>query len=287
VRYAWVDAHRGQFAITRMCRLLRVSRTGYCQWRGRAPSARSIANTVLDVQFAAIHAQSRRSYGRKRIVRQLRAQGLSPGHERVRKSLLRQRLRPVYRRPYRVTTDSKHGKPIAANILNRRFEGWRMNRAWVGDVTYIATAEGWLYLAVIIDLASRRVVGWAMSDRIKADLVCQALRMAYWRRKPDSGLIMHTDRGSQYASGPYRRLIKDYGMVQSMSRKANCWDNSAMESFFKTLKVERVYQVQYESRAQARIDLVNWIEGFYNSQRLHTSIDFQVPNILEKTLAAA
>jgi len=241
----------------------------------------------LDVQVAAIHAQSRRSYGRERIVRQLHTQGLSPGHERVRKSLLRQRLRPVYRRPYRVTTDSKHDKPIAANILNRRFEGWRMNRAWVGDVTYIATAEGWLYLAVIIDLASRRVVGWAMSDRIKADLVCQALRMAYWRRKPVAGLIMHTDRGSQYASGPYRRLIKDYGMVQSMSRKANCWDNAAMESFFKTLKVERVYQLQYESRAQARIDVVNWIEGFYNSQRLHTSIDFQVPNILEKTLAAA
>jgi putative transposase len=287
VRYAWVDAHRGQFAITRMCRLLEVSRTGFCQWRGRAPSSRSIANTVLDVQVAAIHAQSRRSYGRERIVRQLHAQGLSPGHERVRKSLLRQKLRPVYRRPYRVTTDSKHDEPIAANILNRRFEGWRMNRAWVGDITFIATAEGWLYLAVIMDLASRRVVGWAMSERIKADLVCQALRMAYWRRKPVAGLIMHTDRGSQYASGAHRKLIKDYGMVQSMSRKANCWDNAAMESFFKTLKVERVYQVQYASRAQARIDVVNWIEGFYNSQRLHTSIDFQVPNILEKTLAAA
>ena len=287
MRYAWVDAHRGQFAITRMCRLLRVSRTGYSQWRGRAPSARSIANTVLDVQVAAIHAQSRRSYGRDRIVRQLRAQGMTPGHERVRRSLLRQKLRPVYRRPYRVTTDSKHDEPVAANILNRRFEGWRMNRAWVGDITFIATAEGWLYLAVIMDLASRRVVGWAMSERIKADLVCQALRMAYWRRKPAAGLIMHTDRGSQYASGAHRKLIKDYGMVQSMSRKANCWDNAAMESFFKTLKVERVHQVQYENRAQARIDVVNWIEGFYNSQRLHTSIDFQVPNILEKALAAA
>jgi putative transposase len=287
VKYAWVEAHRGQFAITRMCRLLSVSRTGYCQWRGRAPSQRSIANTVLDVQVAAIHAQSRRSYGRQRIVRQLHTQGLKLGHERVRRSLLRQKLRPVYRRPYRVTTDSKHGEPIATNILNRRFDGWRMNRAWVGDVTYIATAEGWLYLAVIVDLASRRVVGWAMSERIKADLVCQALRMAYWRRKPAVGLIMHTDRGSQYASGSHRKLIKDYGMVQSMSRKANCWDNAAMESFFKTLKVERVYQVQYESRAQARTDVVNWIEGFYNSERLHTSIDFQVPNTLEKALAAA
>jgi len=241
---------------------------------------------VLDVQVAAIHAQSRRSYGRKRIVRQLHAQGLHPGHERVRKSLLRQKLRPVYRRPYRVTTDSNHAEPVAANILNRRFEGWRINRAWVGDITFIATAEGWLYLAVIMDLASRRIVGWAMSERIKADLVCQALRMAYWRRKPVAGLIMHTDRGSQYASGTHCKLIKDYGMVQSMSRKANCWDNAAMESFFKTLKVERVHQVQYQSRAQARIDVVNWIEGFYNPHRRHSSLGYLSPEQFEHEFAA-
>jgi transposase InsO family protein len=239
------------------------------------------------VQVAAIHAGSRRSYGRQRILRELRKQGAAPGHERVRKSLQRQKLRPVYRRPYRVTTDSNHAKPIAPNILDRRFDGWPVNRAWVGDITYLATGEGWLYLAVIMDLGSRRIVGWSMSDRIKADLVCQALKSAYWRRKPSAGLIMHTDRGSQYASDVYCQLIKDYAMVQSMSRKANCWDNSAMESFFKTLKVERVYQVQYETRAQARIDLVDWIEGFYNSQRMHSSIDFQVPNQLEKQLKAA
>lgn len=287
MKYTWIDEHRDQFAISRMCRLLVVSRTGYCQWRERAPSARSIANSVLDVQVAAIHAGSRRSYGRNRILRALRKQGTAPGHERVRKSLQRQKLRPVYRRPYRVTTDSNHSKPIAPNVLDRRFDGWQVNRAWVGDITYIATGEGWLYLAVIMDLATRRIVGWSMSERIKADLVCQALKSAYWRCKPGAGLIMHTDRGSQYASDAYCQLIKDYAMVQSMSRKANCWDNSAMESFFKTLKVERVNQVRYESRDEARIDLVDWVEGFYNSQRMHSSIDFQVPNQLEKQLKAA
>ena len=287
MRYTWIEAHRDQFSITRMCRLLTVSRSGYCQWRGRSPSSRAIANSDLDVQVAAIHAGSGRSYGRERIVRELRNQGSATGHERVRQSLQRQKLRPVYRRPYRVTTDSNHAQPVALNILDRRFTGWAVNRAWVGDITFIATAEGWLYLAVIIDLASRRVVGWSMSERIKADLVCQALKSAYWRRKPGAGLIMHTDRGSQYASHAHRRLIEDYAMVQSMSRKANCWDHSVAESFFKTLKVERVYQVRYETRAQARIDLVNWIEGFYNSQRLHSSIEFQAPNQLEKKFKAA
>jgi transposase InsO family protein len=287
VKYTWIEEHRGQFSITRMCRLLGVSRTGYCQWRGRGPSARAIANSVLDVKVAAIHAESGRSYGRERIVRKLHKEGSPVGHERVRQSLQRQKLRPVYRRPYRVTTDSNHANPVAPNILDRRFTGWAINAAWVGDISYIATDEGWLYLAVIIDLASRRVVGWSMSERMKADLVCEALKSAYWRRKPGAGLIMHTDRGSQYASRAHRRLLADYGMVQSMSRLGNCWDNSVAESFFKTLKVERAYQVRYASRAQARLDLINWIEGFYNSRRLHSSINFHVPNDLEKQLEAA
>lgn len=284
MKYAWIEEHRDRFSVTRMCRQLGVSRTGYCQWRTRAPSHRAMANAALDAQVAAIHAGSQRRYGRPRIVRGLRAQGVQVGHERVRHSLRRQGLRPVYKRPYRVTTDSAHHQPIAPNVLDRRFDGWRINQAWVADITYIATGEGWLYLACVMDLASRRIVGWSMSERIKADLVCQALKSAYWRRKPGAGLIMHTDSGSQYASDSHRRLIKDYRMIQSMSRRANCWDNAAMESFFKTLKVERVHQVRYETRAQARIDLVDWIEGFYNSQRLHSAIDYQVPNQLEKQL---
>jgi len=194
VKYAWIDAHRDQFSVTRMCRLLAVSRSGYCQWRTRPPSDRSNANAALDARVAALHAAGKRSYGRDRIARGLRKQGLQVGHERVRKSLRRQGLRAVYKRPYRVTTDSNHAKPIAANVLDRRFDGWTVNRAWVADITYVASAEGWLYLAVVMDLASRKIVGWSMSDRIKADLVCEALRSAYWRRKPAAGLIMHTDR---------------------------------------------------------------------------------------------
>ena len=287
MRYAWIEQHRDDYAASRMCRLLEVSRTGYLQWRCRPPSARAQANARLDAQVAAMHAASRGSYGRPRIVRGLHEQGLRVGPERVRRSLRRQALRPVYKRPYRVTTDSKHRKPVAPNLLDRRFDGWNLNRAWVADITYLHTVEGWLYLAVVMDLASRRIVGWSMSDRLHAELVCQALQMAYWRRKPAPGLIMHSDRGSQYASDRYRRLIKDFRMLQSMSRKANCWDNSPMESFFKTLKVERVYQLRYETRAQARLDIVDWIEGFYNHRRLHSSIGYRAPAHLESSLMAA
>ena len=225
--------------------------------------------------------------GRPRILRELEQCGVQAGHERIRRSLKRQCLRPVYRRPYRVTTDSRHAKPVAENVLDRRFDGWATNQAWVADITYIPTGEGWLYLACVLDLGSRRIVGWSMNERMKATLVCDALTMAYWRRKPDAGLLMHSDRGVQYASDAHRKLIKQYRMIQSMSRKANCWDNSVMESFFKTLKVERVHRLQYETRAQARLDLVDWMEGFYNSQRLHSSIDYQSPTEFERSLTAA
>ena len=162
-----------------------------------------------------------------------------------------------------------------------------MNQAWVADITYVETGEGWLYLACVMDLASRRIVGWSMSDRMKTDLVTQALKSAYWQRKPNAGLIMHTDRGSQYASTPHRKLIKDYQMVQSMSRRANCWDNAPMESFFKTLKVERVHRIRYQSRAQARLDIVDWIEGFYNRKRLHSAIGYMTPIDVERSSLTA
>lgn len=287
MRYAWIDTHRDLYCVTRMCRQLGVSRTGYYQWSVRPASSRELANAALDTQVAALHAASQRSYGRPRILRGLDQKGIRVGHERVRRSLHRQGLRPVYRRPYRLTTDSNHRKAVEPHLLDRRFQSWRVNQAWVADITYVATAEGWLYLACVLDLASRRIVGWSMSERIKADLVCQALQSAYWRRKPNPGLLMHTDRGSQYASDRYRALIKDFQMVQSMSRRANCWDNAPMESFFKTLKVERIYQVHYSTRAQARLDIVNWIEGFYNQQRMHSAIGYQAPAAAEAGLMAA
>ena len=237
-----IENHRDEYTVTRLCRVLSVSRTGYCQWRVRAPSARALANKALDAKVAIIHRDSRKSYGRPRITQQLRQQGERVSAERVRRSLKRQGLRPVYKRAYVVTTDSAHRLPVAPNLLDRRFDGWKANLAWVADITYVATGEGWLYLAAVMDLASRRVVGWSMSDSIDAKLVCAALRSAYWQRKPSPGLLVHTDRGSQYASHEYRRLAADFGITMSMSRKGNCWDNAAMESFFKTLKVERIYQ---------------------------------------------
>jgi transposase InsO family protein len=242
-----------------------------------------MANAALDARVAAIHAASQRSYGRPRIVRGLREQGVHVSHERVRNSLKRQGLCPRYKRPYRVTTDSAHHKPIAPNVLDRRFNGWQINQAWVADITYVATGEGWLYLACVMDLASRRIVGWSMSDRIKAELVCQALHSAYGRRKPSAGLIMHSDRGSQYASDRHRQLIKDCGMIQSMSRTANCWDNAPMESFFKTLKVERTHLLRYDTRAAAKLDIVDWIEGFYNHKRMHSSVGYMTPVSVESS----
>jgi putative transposase len=283
VKYAWIEQHSDQYHVTRMSRVLGVSRSGYCQWRARAPSDRAMANAALDAQVAAIHAASQRSYGRPRIVRGLREQGVRVSPERVRNSLKRQGLRPLYKRPYRVTTDSAHHKPIAPNVLDRRFDGGRVNQAWVADITYVATGEGWLYLACGMDLASRRIVGWSMSDRIKAERVCQALQSAYGRRKPSAGLIMHSDRGSQYASDSHRQLLKDCAMIQSMSRTANCWDNAAMESFFKTLKVERTHLLRYDTRAAAKLDIVDWIEGFYHHQRMHSSVGYMTPVNVESS----
>lgn len=287
MKYAWIESYRDTFPVSRMCRSIGVSRSGYCQWRGRASSKRATANAVLDVHVASIHAQSDETYGRPRIVEHLQRSGHVVGHERIRQSLLRQGLSPVYKRPYRVTTDSKHDKPVAPNVLKRRFNGWQPNQAWVGDITYIHTREGWLYLAVVLDLATRKVVGWSMSNRMKTGLVCDALTMAYQQGHPDVGLVMHTDRGSQYASKQYRNLLKAYGMIASMSGKANCWDNAVSESFFKTLKVERVYRQSYASRDHARIDIVNWMEGFYNRFRRHSSVGYQTPVDAENNLRAA
>ncbi len=186
----------------------------------------------------------------------------------------------------RVTTDSAHHLPVAPNLLNRRFDGWRPDQAWV-KITFVRTGEGWLYLAAILDLASRRIVGCSMSERINADLVCQGLRGACWQRKPPPGLLLHSDRGSQYASRVYRKLTTAFTINVSMSRRANAWDNAPMESFFKTLKVERIYQDRYATRAHARLDIVDWIDGYYNRQRLHTSIDYLPPVDYEARLSAA
>lgn len=287
MKYAWIEEQGDQFAVSRLCRVLRVSRTGYLQWRARAPSSRKRSNDKLGAQLRIIHAENGRSYGRIRLWKALSAQGQRVGQERVRRLMKLNGLRSVYRRPYRITTRSDHLKPVAANLLNRRFYQSAVDRAWVADITYIPTGEGWLYLATVLDLASRRIVGWSMAGRMPAKLICDALAMAYFRRKPAVGLVVHSDRGVQYASDAYRMQLAQYRMVQSMSRKANCWDNAPMESFFKTLKVERVHQLRYRTRDQARSDIVNWIEGFYDSRRLHSALNYQSPVQVERRLRAA
>ena len=287
MKYAWIEDQGDQYPVSQMCRVLRVSRTGYLQWRVREPSARQRSNDKLGAQLRVIHAENGCSYGRVRLWKTLTDQGQRVGQERVRRLMKLNGLRSVYRRPYRVTTQSGHAKPVAENLLDRQFHQCAVDRAWVADITYVSTGEGWLYLAAVLDLASRRIVGWSMSERMPAKLVCDALAMAYFRRKPAAGLIAHSDRGVQYASHAYRAQLSQYRMVQSMSRKANCWDNAPMESFFKTLKVELVHRYRYQTRDEARTDIVNWIEGFYNARRLHSALDYQSPVQFERGLHAA
>ena len=180
------------------------------------------------------------------------------------------------------SSKANRAKPVESALLRLAAD-----KAWTTDITYLETDEGWLYLAAIVDLGTRRIVGWGMSERMSAKLVCDALQMAYWRRRPAAGLLMHSDRGSQYASEDYRKLLKQFHMTQSMSRKGNCWDNAPMESFFKTLKVEHTYRLRYTSREQARLDVVNWTEGFYNEKRMHSAIDYRSPADFERSLKAA
>jgi putative transposase len=234
-----------------------------------------------------IHAENGRAYGRPRLWKALVERGERIGQERVRRLMAMHGLRSVYKRPYRNTTQSNHDKPVAPNLVDRQFGVQQADRVWIADISYIATAEGWLYLAAVLDLGTRRVVGWSMAARMPARLVCDALAMAYFRRWPRPGLIAHSDRGAQYASDAYRRDLAKYGMRQSMSRKGNVWDNAPMESFFKTLKVERVYGQRYETRDQARSDIVNWIEGFYNRKRMHSALDYRSPVQYEQSARAA
>lgn len=208
MKYAWIDANRDQYDVSRLCRVLSVSRSGYCQWRVRAPSKSARRRAALDAKIAALHARSRVTYGRPRLVKELAASGIKTSAERVRRSLVRQGRRPVYKRAWKVTTDSAHRLPVAPNVLARRFDGWDMNQAWATDITYLPTSEGWLYLAAVLDLGSRRIVGWSMSEHIDAELVCNALRAAYWQRRPGAGLILHSDSGSHYASWRYRELAQ-------------------------------------------------------------------------------
>lgn len=268
----------GRFAVSLMCSALGVSTSGYHAWRARPASPRARANGQLLQRIREAHQRSRGTYGSPRITEELRAQGHRVGENRIAELMRKAAIRAKSARKWKATTQSAHRFPVAENTLARQFTVDQPNRVWAGDLTYVWTAQGWLYLAVVIDLYSRTVIGWAMSDRLCADLATRALTMALWRRKPHrGGLLYHSDRGVQYAARDYQQLLAAHGIACSMSRKANCWDNAVVESFFHTLKVELVHHRRYLTRDEARQDIFEWIEVFYNRERRHSTLGYRSP----------
>jgi transposase InsO family protein len=282
VRFAFIAAEKAAFPVTVLCRILAVSRAGFYAAQARPVPGRARGDAQLAVEIAAIHGESRQRYGSPRVHAELRARGRGVSRKRVARLMRRRGLAARRRRRYRITTDSRHPFPVAANVLARQFTAPAPDAAWVTDITYIPTGEGWLYLAVILDLYSRRIVGWAMSDRLTRQLALDALGMALARRQPAPGLLHHSDRGSQYASGDYQTALGRQGIVGSMSRRGDCWDNAVAESFFATLKVELVHDALWPTRAAARTALFDYIEVFYNQQRRHSSLGFLSPLAFER-----
>ncbi len=282
MRYAFIRDHREEFWIRVMCRVLKVSTSGFYAWLKRPESLRSRENREMVDRIRAIHKKSRRTYGSPRVHDELAAQEVSCGKNRVARLMREHGIRSVHRKKFRVTTDSDHKMPVAPNLLDQCFETESANQKWVADITYVWTFEGWLYLAAVLDLYSRRIVGWCMRPRMSRELVLEALEMALGRRRPEPGLVHHSDRGSQYASNEFQEALEARGITCSMSRRGNCWDNAVMESFFHTLKVECVYQRVYRTRQEARTDIVEYIEMFYNIERRHSALGGMSPAEFEE-----
>lgn len=264
-----------------MCKVLSVSRAGFYAWRKRPESQRKRDDKRFLVIIKERFNKSRKTYGYRRVHDDFVDLNESCGKNRIARIMNENNIRPKTKRKFKVTTHSKHNKPIHNNYLNRQFNAETPNQRWVSDITYIPTVEGWLYLAVVMDLYSRKIVGWSMSDRMKDSLVINALKMAVFRRKIRSNALFHSDRGSQYASDSFQQLLRDNRITCSMSRKGNCWDNAAMESFFHTLKTECVYHEKYLTRDDAKKSIFDYIEVFYNRQRKHSFLGYQSPEQYE------
>lgn len=281
-----MKSHTSEFSIAAMTRALEVSRSGYHSWKKRLGKPEKDAR--LKVEVEAIFNQSRQTYGYRRITIALSDKGIRVNEKAVRRIMEERNLRPKASRKFKSTTQSKHSLPVAENLMDRDFSASEPNQKWSQDITYIWTKEGWLYLAVVIDLYSRMVVGWSMSERMGQELVLDALTMAIWRRKKPRGVMVHSDRGSQYCSKDFQKLLREYAMVCSMSRKAECWDNAPTESFFHSLKVEWIYGERvFETRKEAIEKIFDYIEGWYNTQRLHSTIGHVSPAEYEKGATCA
>ena len=281
MRFAFIATEKACYPVALMCRVLQVSRAGYYAWCQRPPAPRTLKDQTLALEVAAIHAESRGRYGSPRVHAELRERGQRTARKRVARLMRAAGLCARERRRFRCTTDARHGMAIKSNLLARRFAVPAPNCGWVTDITYLWTMEGWLYLAVILDLFSRRVVGWAVSERLERGVALDALQMALTDRQPPQGLLHHSDRGSQYASHEYQQLLAAHGVLSSMSRKGNCWDNAVAESFFATLKLELVYQSHWRTRTQARSEVFEYIESFYNRQRRHSALGYLCPHEFE------
>jgi transposase InsO family protein len=287
VKYAFIQAQEVAFPVQAMCQLLGVSRSGYYAWKARPEAPAKAAQVAVAAEIVAAHRRSRGTYGSPRIHRELQARGIRISRKRVERLMREKGLQGAQKRRFRCTTDSRHNLPIAPNELNRSFDPERADRVWAGDVTYIATDEGWLYLAVILDLFSRRVVGWSVSATNDTTLAAEALRRALVSRRPGVGLLHHTDRGSPYAALAYTSILRQYGIVASMSRAGDCYDNAVVESFFGTLKAELVGDRVYPSRAVAAAIIGDYVENFYNPQRRHSHLQYLSPIEFELRSQAA
>lgn len=266
---------------------MEVSRSGYYHFLKKNQGKQIDKDFELLSQVRHIHQESRGTYGSRRMVKSLKDQGYNVGRCRARSLMKKAGLEVKRPRKFKRTTDSRHQLPVAPNLVNQQFQVEQPNQIWCGDITYLWTLEGWLYLAVIIDLYSRKAVGWALSSRLTTPLVLEALRMAYWRRKPTQGLIHHSDRGSQYAAEDFQRQLKTFGLIPSMSRKGDCYDNAVAESFFHSLKNEQIGDQAYSTREEARRAVIDYIEMFYNSRRLHSFLGYVSPNDFEKKVTLA
>jgi len=284
LRCQFIASVKKAYPITVSCKVMRVSRSRYYHWQKHCKSDRQEGYERLIPLVQEIHAMSRGSYGTRRISKGLRFHGEECGRDKARTLMKLAGVSAKQRKKFKVTTDSKHNLPVAPNLLDRQFEVKELNRAWVSDITYIWTTEGWLYLTVIIDLFSRKVIGWSSSNRIDKNLVLDGLRMAIWRRRPSSNLLFHSDRGSQYCSDDFQTMLRSNEMISSMSRKGNCWDNAVSESFFGSLKTERIFGSKYQTREEARRDIVDYIEMFYNCRRLHSYLGYLSPKAFEESM---
>ena len=287
MKFAFIRDHKAEFPVEVLCEALEASRSGYYAWARRPPSPSARRRDRLVAAIREAHGQSRGTYGSPRVYRALKARGVPCSENTVAELMRAQGVRAKARRPFAVpTTDSRHDRPVAKNVLNREFYPDRPDAIWTADITYVPTAEGWLYLAVVLDLFSRRVVGWATADHLRAELTCDALRMALTHRKPRGELLHHSDRGVQYASEAYQHLLAEHGIEPSMSRTGNCYDNAVTESFFSTAKRELTHHESYATREEARRSLFEYIEVFYNRKRLHSTLGYRSPADYEVRFAS-